>query len=236
MTQKMGSQPPASPTQKISEKTGALPASGKTTEKLGGPKPATGAAAGNAGQAALDGKTRRGAKPETDRAARRGRTIKFALLGLGLIGIVVGFLFNNQDEKAPTSGNAPARGTSPASGPAKVGEVVEKANLSASVMKVNRNFTHPDPAIKPEPGKKFVVVEFKLTNKDPRAVNVSAARQFKLRDSTQTRYEVSPIGAPDPKFPEGTVAPGQTVTGWIAFQVPQESTGLRLLFDPSVPV
>lgn len=178
---------------------------------------------------------RRSKRPQVSEPAsrRRGRTIKFALLGAGVLAAVLAFALQNRASKTQTPQVGPVpQATQEA---AKVGETVERANLAASVLARNLNFVNPNPAIKPDPGKKFVVVEFKLTNKDTRAVTVSAARQFKLKDSTEARYEVSPKGAPDPKFPDGTVAPGQTVSGWIAFQVPQDSTGFRLLFNPSVP-
>jgi len=169
--------------------------------------------------------------------SRRGRMLRAVLLIIGLAGIIGTIAtVKSQDPKTKVSPSAhPKPSASPSKGPVQIGETVEKANLLASVVRVNRNFVPPDPAIKAEAGKQFVAVEFKLTNKDSSAVIVKSQRQFKMKDSNNVGYQVSPIGAPDPKFPEGILNPQQTVDGWIAFQVPVEAKGLKLVFNAAVP-
>lgn len=241
-TEKLGQNGGQASTQKLSDNPGVVP--GGRTEKMaasrakpGSRAAAGGAVAGKTAERVLDGKPAEGGTEKADEVSgRRARAIKLAVLVLSLVSIIGIYMYNQRQEANAPSGTQPSPGAVETDRAAPPGQPVEKANLEATVLKVNRNFTHPDPAIKPAAGQRFVVVEFRLTNKDTRAVRISAPRQFKLRDSTQKRYEPSPAGAPDPKFPDGTVAPGQTVVGWIAFQIPVESKGLRLLFDPSVPV
>jgi len=163
--------------------------------------------------------------------------LKAILLIVGLAGIIGTIVsVKSQDPKTKVSPSASASpSVSPSKEPVQIGETVEKANLLASVVRVNRNFVPADPAIKAGEGKQFVAVEFKLTNKDSSAVIVKSRRQFKMKDSNNVSYLVSEIGSPDPKFPEGILNPQQTVDGWIAFQVPVEARGLRLVFNAAVP-
>lgn len=57
---------------------------------------------------------------------------------------------------------------------------------------------------------------------------------MKLKDSTNAQYDVSIRGGGEPQFPDGELAPGDTVRGWIGFEVPTAASGLRFIFDAEV--
>ncbi|MGH2772657.1 MAG: DUF4352 domain-containing protein [Actinomycetota bacterium] len=118
---------------------------------------------------------------------------------------------------------------------AKIGEPAELAKLQGTVIRVNRNAQASKPEQAPPPGQKYFAVEFRLTNRDDRPVTIVAVNQFKLKDAADRKYGISDTGVPDPRFPDGVVAPGQTVQGWIAFQIPSDASKLRLQFNAKVP-
>jgi len=83
---------------------------------------------------------------------------------------------------------------------------------------------------KPAAGSKYVTTDVQVTNNSSKAGVVSSMACFKMRDGTGQEYnEAIVTGAPKP--PDGDVAPGQTVRGTIAYEVPTTAKGLLLVFN-----
>lgn len=144
-------------------------------------------------------------------------------------------------EKVGTVGDVPrsegsattAASDATASSTFKVGDVVRKASLEATVLSSGL-FTSTNQFVKPAAGNKFVAVELQVKNTGTRPAAISSLLQFKLRDSTNAQYDVSFSGSKDPRFPEGELTGGTTNRGFVTFDVPQSATGLQFVFDANV--
>ncbi|MBW1599718.1 DUF4352 domain-containing protein [Streptomyces sp. JJ38] len=84
----------------------------------------------------------------------------------------------------------------------------------------------------PEPGSRFVAVQFRLENVGTTTYDDSPSNGATLADNKGQRF--SPTfaeTAAGPSFPGGvTVAPGDTALGFIAFEVPEDSTIAKVQF------
>ncbi len=88
--------------------------------------------------------------------------------------------------------------------------------------------------IRPNPGSKWIVVSSTITNKGQEAKTVSVV-SFELVDSNNNQYEVALLAAAleDIKSPTGQIKPGEERHGEVAFEVPEHTKGLKLLFQPN---
>ena len=114
---------------------------------------------------------------------------------------------------------------------AKVGEVVESGDLTMFV--VGWEDVAPTSNWKPEPGKKFIVVDFIVVNAGKVSAPLSCYSDVYLKDETAQVYDnnseaglagrISPISL--------EVLPGEKVRGKVGFQVPENAPGLQFIFD-----
>lgn len=140
-------------------------------------------------------------------------------------------------DKAEKVGEVNASGTDkeqPSSSTFKTGDVVKKGDFEAAVLSVNGDIKSNNQFEKPEEGKKWFAVEFQLKNNGKESESVSTLIQFKLKDSTNAQYDIAFASNPEPKFPDGELAAGDTARGWITFEIPPNSTGLKFIFDAEV--
>lgn len=88
--------------------------------------------------------------------------------------------------------------------------------------------------IKPNRGNKWLVVSTTIANKgkEPKTFSVVS---FKLLDNQNHPYEVALLAASleDIKSPTGSIKPGEQRRGEVAFEVPENAKGLKLLFQPN---
>lgn len=137
-----------------------------------------------------------------------------------------------RSEGSPTTA-ASAATTAPANSTFKVGDVVRKGTLEATVLS-SAPFTSTNQFVKPAAGNKFVAVELQVKNTGTKSAALSSLLQFKLRDSSNAQYDVAFTIGKDPKFPEGELSAGTTNRGFVTFEVPQAATGLQFVFDANV--
>lgn len=138
-----------------------------------------------------------------------------------------------QGTEAPAA-EAPKTEAPATSSDFKVGDVVKKGNFEAVVLSVNPNFKPTNEFEKPEAGNKFYAVEFQVKNNDKESEALSTLLQFKLKDSSNAQYDIGFMGTPDPRFPDGELAAGDTARGWVGFEVPTNASGMKFIFDSSV--
>lgn len=82
-----------------------------------------------------------------------------------------------------------------------------------------------------DPGNEFVVVSLALKNVSDDYVSVSNLLQTRLRDDEDFQYNQTFAGASGNTFNAGQFAPGEVERGTITFEVPEDASGLQLVFD-----
>jgi hypothetical protein len=115
----------------------------------------------------------------------------------------------------------------------KIGEVVSVKDKNINVQfTVNGIREHQGKGvITPAPGNNWIVVSTTIANKGQEAKTYSVV-SFELIDSKNKQYDVDLLaGASDDiKSPTGELKPGDERRGEVAFEVPENAKGLKLLF------
>lgn len=113
---------------------------------------------------------------------------------------------------------------------AAVGDLVEGDQLHLVVESVERTaslgqFSEPDA------GNEFVVVSLALKNVSDGYVSVSNLLQTRLRDDEDYQYDQTFTGGGGNTFNAGQFAPGEVERGTVTFELPEDASGLQLVFD-----
>jgi hypothetical protein len=113
---------------------------------------------------------------------------------------------------------------------AAVGDLVEGDQIHLVVEGVERTdslgqFSEPDA------GNEFVVVSLALKNTSDGYVSVSNLLQTRLRDDEDYQYDQTFAGGGGNTFNAGQFVPGEVERGAITFEVPEDASGLQLVFD-----
>lgn len=121
-------------------------------------------------------------------------------------------------------------GSGPEQVEAAVGNLVEGDQLHLVVEGVERTaslgqFSEPDA------GNEFAVVSLALKNVSDGYVSVSNLLQTRLRDDEDYQYDQTFTGGGGNTFNAGQFAPGEVERGTITFEVPEDASGLQLVFD-----
>ncbi|WP_254271086.1 DUF4352 domain-containing protein [Haloarcula marina] len=118
----------------------------------------------------------------------------------------------------------------PATAEAIIGEVVEGERLSMVVRNVSRT-TEIGEFQQADPGNTFVVIRLAVKNTtSDRFADFSGFLQTTLSDNEDFNYDPT-LAVTGSSFQNGQLAPGEVSRGDVVFEVPKESSGLRLLFD-----
>ena len=116
------------------------------------------------------------------------------------------------------------------------GEVVSVKDKNLNLQfTVNGIREHPGKGvIQPNPGNKWIVASTTIANKGQETQTVSVV-SFELIDSKNNQYEVALLAGAleDIKSPTGKIKPGDEQRGEVAFEVPEGTQGLKLLFQPN---
>jgi hypothetical protein len=115
-----------------------------------------------------------------------------------------------------------------------IGDVIQ---IGDSTLTVNSADEVPGSTYnKPDTGNKFIVVDLTIQNNSSDSAAISSLLQMSLKDSTGQKYEVDLMAqvASGGTSPDGELAPGEKVRGQVAFQVPEDATGLVFVFDADV--
>ncbi|MBD1807245.1 DUF4352 domain-containing protein [Microcoleus sp. FACHB-SPT15] len=88
--------------------------------------------------------------------------------------------------------------------------------------------------IKPNQGQKWIVVSTTITNKGQTSQTISVV-SFGLIDSKNNQYEVALLAGAldDVQSPTGQLSPDDEQQGEVAFEVPEGTKELKLLFKPN---
>ena len=153
------------------------------------------------------------------------------LLVLLVIVIVIVAVAGSKSTKTNTSdlgGSAPSAAY-------KVGDTADTSGYKVAVF----SFKDPQPPTNaidtPDKGKHFVSVDVQVTNPGAKQQSFSSLIVFHLLDSQNHQYDEDLTNAGlSPGPPEGEIAGGQSIRGWVVFQVPDGTTGLKLRVQGSI--
>lgn len=121
------------------------------------------------------------------------------------------------------------------SGDYKVGDTANTSDLQAKVY----GFRDPQPPVDsfntPTAGDHFVSVDVQITNPGSSQQRFSSLLGFHLLDSQNRQYDEDLTSAGmSPGAPDGELAAGQSIRGFVVFEVPDGSTGLRFRVQGSI--
>lgn len=163
---------------------------------------------------------------------RREAELFVLLLILSMLFGCAGQVQSARDTSTPgPQATEPAK-TTPARPEYAVGQTIELDDETLTVNKVERNYIpSSSKSISPPSGDEFLLVNVTQTNKGstPAAYNEF---YFKIEDSKGSQRGVSIVPGISEGFYQGGLDPGESVTGNLVFDVPQDDTGLKLLYTP----
>jgi hypothetical protein len=165
-------------------------------------------------------------------APKKGHGCLYAILGavglvvvIGVIALAAIAVSANKVSKTVASGNL--GGAAPAA-KYKVGDTASTGAFSITVYAAK----DPQPAgnslLTPTVGGHFVSVDVQVTNPGSSQQAFSSLVGFHLLDSVNHQYDESLGGAGlTPGAPDGEIAGGQSIRGYVVFEVPDGTTGLK---------
>lgn len=111
-----------------------------------------------------------------------------------------------------------------------VGETATFDDKSITVTDVQRNFNTGNQFAQPESGKEFVIVTVNITNDSDTTLDYNTF-EFKMQDSNGVQQNEAFTAISEGKLNSGSLAAGGKVTGKLAYEVPKDDTGLKLLYQ-----
>lgn len=111
--------------------------------------------------------------------------------------------------------------------------VNEKATFddkSITVTEVQRNYDTGNQFSQPESGKEFVIVTVAITNDGDGTLDYNTFN-FKLQDSNGVQQNEAFSALSEGKLNSGSLAAGGKVSGKLAYEVPKDDAGLKLLYQ-----
>lgn len=112
----------------------------------------------------------------------------------------------------------------------KINEVATFDDKSITVTEVQRNYDTGNQFAQPESGKEFVIVTVNITNNSDSTLDYNTY-EFKMQDSNGVQQSEALMALSDGKLNSGSLAKGGKVTGKLAYEVPKDDTGLKLLYQ-----
>jgi len=145
-------------------------------------------------------------------------------------------------ENSPSPAISPSKATAKSSSPKlptttyEVGQLVSIADDNFDVqLTVHGTREHQGKrALIPNQGNKWILVDTTTANKGEKPINLTVV-SFGLMDSQNKEYDVALLAGAleDVKMPTGKIDPGAVRRGEVAFEVPKNAKGLKLLFKPN---
>ncbi|EDX74309.1 hypothetical protein MC7420_3833 [Coleofasciculus chthonoplastes PCC 7420] len=141
----------------------------------------------------------------------------------------------SRDRTSGETTESPA--TKPISAPThSLGEVISISQNNLNLQfTVNSTRVHPGKGvIQPNKGNQWVVVDTTIVNQGQQAQTFSVV-SFEVIDSNNNTYEVALLASAleDIETPTGEISPGDQRQGQLVFEVPEDTTNLKLLFQPN---
>ncbi|MBH2007299.1 DUF4352 domain-containing protein [Candidatus Saccharibacteria bacterium] len=111
-----------------------------------------------------------------------------------------------------------------------VGETASFDDKSITITDVQRNYDTGNQFAQPESGKEFVLVTVEMANNSKNSMDYNTF-EFKLQDSNGVQLNESFTALSEGKLNSGSLAPSGKVTGKLAYEVPKDDAGLKLLYQ-----
>lgn len=111
-----------------------------------------------------------------------------------------------------------------------VGEKATFDDKSITVTEVQRNYDTGNQFAQPESGKEFVIVTVNITNDSDSTLDYNTY-EFKMQDSNGVQQNEALTALSEGKLNSGSLAAGGKVTGKLAYEVPKDDAGLKLLYQ-----
>ncbi|MDQ1467102.1 MAG: hypothetical protein QOH10_1517 [Actinomycetota bacterium] len=153
------------------------------------------------------------------------------LIILAVVFIAVGA---KSTSKSETTGATFVAGPAPKAD-YKVGDTAKTSDLQITVY----GFKDPQPPTDsfntPQPGDHFVSVDVQVTNPGSNQRAFSSLLGFHLLDAQNRQYDED-LGSAGlkPGAPDGQIAGGQSIRGYVVFEIPDGTTGLRFRAQGSI--
>ena len=112
----------------------------------------------------------------------------------------------------------------------KIGETATFDDKSITVTDVQRNYDTGNQFAQPESGKEFVIVTVNIVNNSNSNLDYNTF-EFKMQDSNGVQQSEAITALSEGKLNSGSLAKGGKVTGKLAYEVPKDDTGLKLLYQ-----
>lgn len=111
-----------------------------------------------------------------------------------------------------------------------IGETASFDDKSITVTNIQRNYDTGNQFAQPESGKEFVIVTVDIANNGETALDYNTF-EFKMQDSNGVQQIESFTALSEGKLNSGSLAKGGKVTGKLAYEVPKDDAGLKLLYQ-----
>ena len=112
----------------------------------------------------------------------------------------------------------------------KVGETASFDDKTITVTSVQRNYDTGNQYAQPESGKEFVIVTVTITNDSKTTLDYNTY-EFKMQDSNGVQQSEAIMALSEGKLNSGSLAAGGKVSGKVAYEVPKDDAGLKLLYQ-----
>jgi len=148
------------------------------------------------------------------------------------IAAIGGAMGGNKDNTATNTGNSNGSQTEKAEEKTefKVGETATFDDKSITVTDVQRNYDTGNQFAKPESGKEFVIVTVNIVNNSDTSLDYNTF-EFKMQDTNGVQQSEAFTALSEGKLNSGSLAKGGKVTGKLAYEVPKDDAGLKLLYQ-----
>jgi hypothetical protein len=145
-------------------------------------------------------------------------------LPLAAVLVVLGVVISFDRRDSPTT-TRPRAGRSQTARTYNVGETARSGDFDVTVYGL-KDPQPPGQFLRPDVGKRLVSVDVQITNKGASQQGFSGLLGFHLIDAGNNEYDMS-FGEVDPPAPDGDIAPGQSLRGFVVFEVPDGAAGFR---------
>lgn len=113
----------------------------------------------------------------------------------------------------------------------KIGDKIKIGDTTLTVNEIADNVDSGNPYIKPTDGKRYLAVNVKVDYSGSTSEYTSSL-DFKLKDADAYKYDSTYLEIKSPQLQGSTVKSGDSLRGWITFEIPNSSKGLQLIYQP----
>lgn len=127
-------------------------------------------------------------------------------------------------------GSDESNGSEPEEVSVGIGELVEGDQMSLVVERFERDADLGE-FYDADPGNEFAIASIALKNTSDEFLTVSNLLQTRVRDDEDFQYSQTFAGGDEATFNDGQFVPGEVERGGIPFEIPEDASGLELVFD-----